>query len=347
LLPSPEFINRARWAVYNFTVLAAFQNHCNILPDGNVTCPQPCPIDDGTCPFAFDEPSDYIAAACTVYPCLKYYSAIVSAGKLVERIVHDILLRLQLPEPLWSAGATNSHWRDFKAVQQPCWVNGTLYTASNMSSSKSLGEVVTEIMQSYTDDWMNESIEDPAHYTNITAPRECVGTTSGYVTSLFYENPFNEVSCFCNNWGKSFQCLGNLNQNIDQSSLVALMRGPNTSMENLQENIDSFATRITTEIRKRGTGAYNSQKALVTGDEWETRVCVRILWQWITLPAITFALCTLLLLWTIIKDAVSRNGTIWEISPIPLILKDYPGLERMGLVKMGRTVEGLEIKLEN
>ncbi|CAH0027163.1 unnamed protein product [Clonostachys rhizophaga] len=313
---SPELINRARWAAYNFTVLAASQNHCNVLPDGNVTCPQPCPIDDGSCPFAFDEPSDYIAAACT------------------------------LPEPLWSADLARISPSDFKAVQQPCWVNGTLYTASNMSSSKSLGPNVTEIVQFHTDDWMNESIGDPAHYTNITAPRECVGTMSGYVTSLFYENPFNDVSCFRNNWVESLQCLGNLKQNIDQSSLVALMRGLNTSMETLQENIDSFTARLTNEIRKRGTGAYNLQKAFVTGDEWETRVCVRILWQWITLPVITFALCSFLLLSTIIKDAVSKNGTIWKSSPIPLILKDYPGLERMGLVKMGRIVEGLEIKLE-
>lgn len=342
---SPEFINRARWAVYNFTVLVASQNHCNVLPNGNVTCPQPCLIDDLSCPFAFYEPSDYVAAACTVYPCLKHYSATVNAGKLEERIVHDIPLRLQSPEPLWSAGLKHSS-SDFKAVQQPCWVNGTLYTASNMSSSKLLGENVTEIVQLHVDDWMNESIEDPAHYINITAPRECVGTMNGHSLRLFYDNPFDNVSCSYDTRMESLQCRGNLDQSIDQSSLVALMRGANTSMETLQENLDSLTTRLTIEIRKRGTGAYNSQKAFVTGDEWETRVCVRILWQWITLPAITCALCTLLLPWTIIKDAVSRNGTIWKSSPIPLILKDYPGLERMGLVKMGRTVEGFEIKLE-
>ncbi|CAI6100778.1 unnamed protein product [Clonostachys chloroleuca] len=343
---TPDFIYRARWAVYNFTVLAASRNHCNVLPDGNVTCPQPCLIDDLSCPFAFYEPSDYVAAACTVYPCLKHYSASVDAGKLEERIVHDIPLRLQSPEPLWSADLTNHSSSDFKAVQQPCWVNGTLYTTSNMSSSESLGRNVTEIVQSHIDDWMNESIEDPAHYTNITAPRECVGTMNGHAMMLFHDNPFDNVSCSYDTRMESLQCRGNLDENIDQSSLVALMRGPNTSMETLQENIDSLTTRLTTEIRKRGTGAYNLQKVFVTGDEWEARVCVRILWQWITLPTTTFALCTLLLLWTIIKDAVSRNGTIWKSSPIPLILKDYPGLERMGLDRMGQIVKGLEIKLE-
>ncbi|CAG9990906.1 unnamed protein product [Clonostachys byssicola] len=343
---TPDFINRARWAVYNFTILAASRNHCNILPDGNVTCPQPCPIDDGSCPVAFYEPSDYVAAACTLYPCLKHYLATVDAGKLAERIVHDVPLRLQSPEPLWSADLTNHLSRDFKAVQQPCWVNGTLYTASNMSSSESLGENVAEVVQSHLDDWMNESIDAPAHYTNITAPRECVGTMSAYFMSLFQDNPFDNVSCSYDTRMESLQCRGNLDENIDQSSLVALMRGPNTSMETLQENIDSLTARLTTEIRKRGTGAYNLQKAFVNGDEWETKVCVRILWQWITLPAISFALCALLLLWTIIKDAMSRNGTIWKSSPIPLILKDYPGLERMGLNRMGQIVKGLEIKLE-
>ena len=173
------FINQARWSLSHFSVLAVSQNPCGQLPDGNFSCPNSCnetATSNDRCPFdpqAWSEGTDYVAATCIVYPCIKHFAGRVKSHVFSENLVRDIPLRQQGAH--WSADLSYRPGIVWKEVQQPCLVGNTLYTSSNMSSSAgNLGPNATVTLEVHDEDWASQDENTPAKYINMTAPRECV-----------------------------------------------------------------------------------------------------------------------------------------------------------------------------
>ncbi|KAM5369984.1 hypothetical protein ACJZ2D_008667 [Fusarium nematophilum] len=328
---SDDFLNRARWSLGNFTILAPSQDHCKILENGTTRQAR-----FGGTPFL---PTDYVAATCILYPCIKHYSGKVENGRFSERVVRDVPLRVQRPEPLWTSTTQDAKFYEWKGVQHPCWVNETLYTSSNMSKA-GLGPNSTAVVQFHTSDWPSESIDGQAGYTNITAPLECISEIPETLLRVIRNKmrDFN-TSCSVYQRGSKFAC------HVDH--LAGFLRNTSTSVDTIRENVDSLAMRITTEIRKSGRGAWSEDNAKVEGDVWENRTCVYISWKWLTLPATLLAFCAVLLIWTVVKDALSKSGVIWKASVLPFLLKDQPGLERMGLKGVEEVAKGLEVKMQH
>lgn len=160
-----------------------FQDRCKRHPSGNVTCPHSCSPDDkskNTCDLdsRFEgEPVDYAAAACTLYPCVKYYTAKAEDLKLSEKVVWDVPLRQQSPDPISSiTGSAILPEVGWKGVLQPCLVNGTLYTSLNVSSPHRAANYTTVLF--HVDGWKHENIDISAKGVNITVPAECVAEVS-------------------------------------------------------------------------------------------------------------------------------------------------------------------------
>ncbi|KAF4449240.1 hypothetical protein F53441_7459 [Fusarium austroafricanum] len=349
-----DFLRRARWSISNVTFLATSQDHCDRLPDGNITCPHSCDqksVEDQTCVLdsrTRSGPTDYAAAACILYPCTKYYTATVNSSQLSEKTVWDIPLRIQSLEPIWSAKSRDpklpTRW---KGVAQPCIVNGSLYDLSKSPSAQKVQNPQLTQVYFHEGDWSRQSISKPSYPVNMAVPADCIVELPIGLDWAF-ANEFNSTmntNCkVAQGVTTALQC-GNIDAKKDDrgsclSPLSLLFYNDSTSITNITRAIDSVATRITNEIRKVGTGPR------VTGNTWESHVCVHIVWKWLFFPGALLASCAVLLFAVIVKEALSKNKNIWKSSVLPLLLKDYYGLERMGLKQVEEAAEQFEVKLQ-
>ncbi|KAF5006507.1 hypothetical protein FDECE_7109 [Fusarium decemcellulare] len=354
-----DFINLARWSISNFSILAVSQNHCDEFPNGTVSCPHhdlPAELNSTALlvdPLAWNEPTDHVAATCILYPCIKHYNAEVRGGNLVEKTIRTTALRQQHRDgrDLWAGDPSGSPFT-WAAIQEPCWVNGTLYTSSNMSSSKSLHPNAIKAVQINNKDWASEDIHVPAGYTNVTAPLECVMQLSWKLITSFKREMTQSFNIRCvvsDDLGPgSVRCGAEDSTNSNYGSyLRALLRDKATSVDTIRENIDSMAMRITTEMRLAGTDAHGEAVPKVKGKVWRTTVCVRVVWSWLALPTAILALSTILLVCIIVKHLIAgNNGLAWKTSLLPFLLKDQPGLENMGLKGLEETAKTFEVMVK-
>ncbi|KAK7429922.1 hypothetical protein QQZ08_003544 [Neonectria magnoliae] len=222
-----EMLNRARWAAASFSVLVATQKFCKDTDDTS-TC---------------RKESGLVAASCMIYPCLKYYRGSINSGVLDEQPVHDVPLRPQdYRELLGVRPGTNL--ADWKGVQQPCLVNGTLYTSHNMSTAAaSLGHNATTTVFVHTDDWAGQNLSKATSYVNVTTPLECVYELRG----ISYRS--NLIDC-------------------DPWYMATLAHDGNATFATIDSKVSSLAYRLTREIRMHGWGPHQVGTWTVKGDAW-------------------------------------------------------------------------------
>ncbi|KAI1071352.1 hypothetical protein LB507_011561 [Fusarium sp. FIESC RH6] len=354
-----EFHNRARWSIANITLLGISTDRCEKSPDGNITCPHGCISEsyaNRTChdySEAYDrQPTDYAAAACIMYPCIRYYRAEFKNSKPEEKVVWEVPLRKQINDfndsatnnPLWSA--EDAFDEDWKGLMQPCLANGTLFTSLNVSSSAHKIPNPTQLVF-HAKDWALDSVRGASRGINMTVPADCVATLSSRASSVLGSELQDMFTFNCTKrYGYDLLC----NTNVPGSPLsimpiTPLLTNGTLSIKHINDTMESIATRITNEIRKVGRGPFSAAQPLINGTAWGSRACVRIAWKWLVFPGTLLLTAAILLLVTMASDNKRRN--VWKSSILPLLLKDQPGVEKMGLKDLNKTASGLEVKIEN
>lgn len=310
---SRAFLNRARWSISNITFLAA-RDHYSI---------------------------DVAAAACILYPCIRYYTAAVKTFRLSEDMVWEVPLRTQSPEKIWSAKA-KSFGYDWKGVMRPCLVNGKRRNLSDIPSSTDHSTRV----YFHKDDWAEQSIDKPPSFDNITAPAECVmefPRNLGLAFETEIEATFNFNCTPADDTSGELSCrTDSAMENSYPSPLSSFLKENRTS-EAIDNALELIATRITQEIRQVRK---DSKHLRVTGNASENRFCVQIAWKWLIFPGALLGLCAILLFAVIFRFGLSKKRRIWKSSVLPLLLRDYPGLERMDLKEIEQLAEGFEAKMQ-
>src|SRR6478735_743199 len=161
-------------------MLAFSQQNCQNETDGSMSCPLVGDRGKAKGPVAWRQPTGYIAATCTLYPYVKHYAGTVRSGSLSERVVRSTPLRVQILtnlEDSYAGRAANMVAQPLQGVEYPCFVNGTLYTSTNMTvESEKLPEDARQSVSIHPEDWENHSLQEPIGYRNVTAPHECVMT---------------------------------------------------------------------------------------------------------------------------------------------------------------------------
>ncbi|KAF4972223.1 hypothetical protein FSARC_1175 [Fusarium sarcochroum] len=326
-----DFINTARWSTVNFTIIALSQDRCNTLPDGNVSCPLSAKGDESKA-FAWGEPTDYVAATCIMYPCIKYYAGSVSNTALKEKVVRSMPLRPESPMDLW--GPPQYYYDLWKGVQAPCWVNDTLYTSSNMTSAaEKLPPNSKETVSVHRKDWAQQDIDAPVGYTNVTAPKECIMSLKSWFLVAVKEEIGRTFRAHCLPLGhqtSNATCF--VSQGDDRTPsmpMTGLLRPLTTSLDTIRENIDSITMRLTTEIRRAGWGPYQQSIPSVKGESWENRTCLHVAWGWFSLPA-----------------GLLNGVVVWKASVLPFLLKDHvPAMETMSMKQLDIAAKALEVMM--
>ncbi|KAF5703934.1 hypothetical protein FMUND_12778 [Fusarium mundagurra] len=197
-----------------------------------------------------------------------------AARWLSEKVIRDVPFRPQKSGPLWwgpvvndSSSGTQQMAFNWFAVQQPCIIGGILHSIETNSSEPLYVQV-------HTEDWANQSIDEPAQYINVTARSECIFSIS-WALMLAFEGEFNtsfNANCF-REQDTLLECRNNNDERPGAYTdfLAGFFRGNTTSVDTIRENVESMAMRITSEMRSGDKELYGEFLEEVQGVAWESQ----------------------------------------------------------------------------
>ncbi|KAF5707191.1 hypothetical protein FMUND_11245 [Fusarium mundagurra] len=349
-LSSTDFLDRAKSSIANLTILAASQDHCYTLSNGTVRCPhcqapsEPFKTCDG--PTAAFGATDYIAASCIIYPCIKYYAAQVKRGTVLEKRIRDIPLHQQPEDMVFFQ-------EPWMGVQQPCRVNGTIYTSKNMSKAQLSSDHAAKV-QTYTRVEKEQSKHHRIDLTTINAPLECIFAVSENTIPWFsdyFRDTFNArcdagLYTAASDWicsADTGSWVPKLGPRPYAQHLAGFRRNGSATFEDVLEIVHSMTERITTAFRNEGRGPFLNGPVKVVGQAFETRTCVRVAWAWLALPVLLVLACTILLIRTAIN---AKHAVNWKASVLPFLLKEQPGLEAMSIKELEELAKNFQVKID-
>lgn len=274
--------------------------------------------------------TDYVAATCTLYPCLRSYNAAVISGELGEVVLGTIPTAPNVAAS-FSQDKTNEDIQQamqeyggnpliygtdtgtlFQAIQSPCLVNNTIWTKENQSSNLETQRVI--LLHADPDSSGGRRIM----IANTTAPEECIfgmdvvaqsdflsfmtDTTFNGNCSAFSEindvEVATQVSCGKAYWLASFY-------SVEGTTAAAIIK-----------QIEAFTDRLSNKMRM---GLLNDPE-FVSGQVLQATVCSRMQYCWLAFPAVLVGATNGLLAWTMFQSFRRRGRVmVWKTSILPLL----------------------------
>ncbi|KAK8137579.1 hypothetical protein PG984_003072 [Apiospora sp. TS-2023a] len=234
-----------------------------------------------TMSFANGSDPTPVAAACSLYPCVRSYAATVQDGKLLETVMDSTPLVPDykgddgdIPETLRRTDLETSIFNHSLAAIQPrCAVSGEIYSRANVSASPNATRIrllTAEAAPEFPTEMANEA---------------CVTRIDGLAYALIggmYAKFFNGNCSWDPRNGPELIC-------DDRLSGWAFLRPPGT-----RASVDGRALRRV---------AYT-----------------RIAWAWLILPGCLLALDIAMVVWMIVRSARHRDTeAVWKSNLLPLI----------------------------
>lgn len=276
--------------------------------------------------------TDYVAATCTLYPCLRSYNASVTSvilGKLDEVLVSTVPIVPNVAA-VFESNITNEAILDamygdtprddlysenpvlyHQAVQSPCLVNGTIWTKGNRSFAFETQRLLLLHADTNPSGARRVTVED------FTAPAECIYGMDDAAFDSFMNfmntTPFNG-SC------SASTVTGTENTTtIDCGATYWLSRfysDDGTTAASIIKLIEAFTERLSNKLRM---GLLNNPE-VVSGQVLQATVCSRIDYGWLTFPAVLVAVTSGLLAWTVLRSSRCRGREmVWKNSILPFL----------------------------
>ncbi|KAL0930142.1 uncharacterized protein CTRU02_214962 [Colletotrichum truncatum] len=305
---SPEFAEAAASAISNFTVLAVSTSPCSgNLTEGTLVCPHNA-TRQGT---SYGGEADYIAASCTLYPCMKEYSGLVNGSKLIEKVVAEKPTKLNTIET--TGGYIFTGAENYTAIREPCLLdNGTWYTEKNMSRAQQVPGRT----------WANITLSDGS---NATVPNACLYKMGGqFASAMSY---FMSYTLFTGECRYDNMQSGRINCG-ESWWLSPLWIQKNATFGTVETAINDFATAVTNKLRSTGSGPDAFLKdAHALGVVYESSMCIYFDKQWIAFPVLLTFICCAILVWILLKNYHEPEQPVWKGSVLPLM---FFGLQQPG-----------------
>lgn len=286
-------------------------------------------------------PSVPVAVTCSLYPCLRTYSASIRNGRLLEKELHstplypdlgayngsDVYSQISYSIPLVPQSEIN-----LAAIQSPCRVNNTIFTTENMSSATGAAPV---------------RILDPNNapvYPSTMAPDECmfrINSSSYYLLSPFYGEHLLNGNC---SW--------DLRQRFEIECseswwLAQFWEAKTASVQSVKDRFSAIADATTNQFRL-GVGRRVNSTDKVYGVALEQVGYTIFRWQWFLLPALLLVVDAFLLGWMLYRSIRHRNEEMpWKGNLLPLLYyrslfegADGEPLEAQAGFDVGKEAEG-------
>ncbi|KAM0440033.1 hypothetical protein ACHAPT_001135 [Fusarium lateritium] len=256
-------------------------------------------------------PTNYTAVSCSLYPCLRSYWGAVTRGASKEEAIHSKPMYPDLGnytgkdmERYVSSVPLPGQGVFWAAVQDPCRINDTIYTASNMS--KAANSTAVRLFDP----------ENAPDYPSVKVPEECVYRFHNFfaiLTQLLFETElFNGTCGWDSRQGQEADC-------GDKWWQTRFWNRGNASADSITKTFDSITNEMTNKFRL-GLGRENGTADHASGVVHETLAYTIIKWQWITLPALLLGIETVILGWMVIRSWIYRHQEMaWKSSVLPLL----------------------------
>ncbi|KAI1163443.1 hypothetical protein F5B18DRAFT_322689 [Nemania serpens] len=270
--------------------------------------------------------TEYIAATCTIYPCLRSYTSVVTNGELRERLVGTIPVVpnvvAALPSNITIADIHNIDWPDwspiiygtssgthFQGIAPNCSANNQTVAHTNKSLDKDRERLL--LLQA------DFNGNKPFIVKNITAPRECIYGMDVVAWSDFQSfMPDKIFSGICDLDYTFRDDSTQLDCHDDKFWLAEFYNMSGTTAAKVMDQMGAFTDRLFTKMRM---GLLN-EPFLVSGQVLATTVCTSIDYAWLLFPLILVGASSGLLLWTLLQSYIHRSHEmIWKSSTLPLL----------------------------
>lgn len=322
---SEEFAAAAGVAISNFSMLVSTTSPCTQRPNsGFYDCPHKVSQSDLD---YYDGLGDYIAASCTLYPCMKEYRGSYRGSKYTEEVVRTQPALLNKRET-----TEYTYTYNYTAVRTPCILDdGDYFTdTSNTTLASHVMNASTWYMPNNMSTaphipgrtWANITLTNQLDNTefNTSVPNACLykmsGTYASAMSSQMRTTFFGGCS-YDNSQAGHINC-------GDSWWLAPLWGEMNATFSSLEGAIDDFATTVTNKLRMTGNGpdvkiGDRSKRSSTLGLVYETSTCTYFDQRWVSLPIILVLLCAVLLLWIIVKNYTDPDQPVWKGSVLPLM----------------------------
>ncbi|ROV91205.1 hypothetical protein VMCG_09358 [Cytospora schulzeri] len=329
-----EFAEASSVAISNFSMLVATQSPCTPRPNSGF---YDCPHDVSSYDY-YNGLGGYLAASCTLYPCMKEYHGSSIGNKYTETVV-----RKQTALPNKEDTSDYTIYFNYTGVRSPCILeDGVTFNTSNLTGAiAEAGTWYTPANMSQAPHvpgrtWSNISLEDPetGERRNTSVPNACLYKLDAIYASAmqsFMSNTLFSGSCYYDN-----EMAGHIGCS-DSWWLTPLWADMNATFEGIDTAIEDFTIAVTNKLRSSGTGpddkaGGNLTKSAVLGLVYESSTCTYFDWRWVFLPVILVLLCALLLTWTLVKNYRDPDQPVWKGSVLPLVFLGLhdPGVNTRG-----------------
>ncbi|KAK8021618.1 hypothetical protein PG990_006756 [Apiospora arundinis] len=275
----------ARWAFVNTTVFTmSFANGADPIP---------------------------VAAACSLYPCVRSYAARVQNGKLSERVLDSTPLVPEYkdhdgysPETLRRKDLVTSVLKySLAAIQPSCVINGEIYSRANGSASPDATRI--RLL----------AVEAAPEFPTEMANEGCVTRIDGLAYALIggvYAKFFNGNCSWDPRNGPELIC-------DDRLWLTQFWGRNHATVQSIIERFDAIADATTNQIR---LGFLRTPGTPDRVDGWALRrvAYTRIVWEWLIVPGCLLALDIAMLIYMIVHSARHRDTeAVWKSNLLPLI----------------------------
>ncbi|KAH6646577.1 hypothetical protein BKA67DRAFT_580007 [Truncatella angustata] len=256
------------------------------------------------------------AVVCSLYPCLRSYSASVTNGKLDEKLISTQPMYPDLMSYTGSdveknisafpeAGTLPGDEPHLAALQSPCLVNETVYTSSNFSAYSNASDVRILSPSAVAD-----------NYPSIKAPPQCLFKFNTFfylmLASYLQAGVFSGNCKWDSRQGTNVYC-------ADKYWLAQFWEYRHANLETITGRFDNFAEAVTRQFRL-GLGLDQAQDNVVRGKSSRTKPFTVVNWKWLIFPIALLAIETVLLIWMIARSLIYRGEEmVWKGNVLPLL----------------------------
>ncbi|KAK4113350.1 hypothetical protein N656DRAFT_681462, partial [Canariomyces notabilis] len=292
-------------AIKSVTVLTASNSPCTNTSSGELICPHRGSADPVSPQALYGGVGDFVAATCTLYPCLRSYSGSVVDGVLRETLVSTTPAVLEDTDSFIQSNYT--------AVRSPCVLDssGTSYTETNFSSAPAVpGRTFSTANLAGV---------------NTTVPNACLYKLTWIYSramSLHMSSLFDNGQCiYDRRQGEELWC-------SPTWWLSPLYASRNASLATISNAMDAFASAITTKFRTAGYGPDDMHGVdlgqgtgyAVKGQVTRNSICMSLDWRWVLLPLVLLVVSAALLVWMVARNLGNRGDPVWKANVLPLVL---------------------------
>ncbi|KAK7954767.1 hypothetical protein PG988_015461 [Apiospora saccharicola] len=259
-----------------------------------------------TMSFANGSDPTPVAAACSLYPCVRSYAATVQDGKLLEKAMDSTPLVPDykgddgdFPETLGRTDLETSIFNHSLAAIQPwCAVNGEIYSRANVSASPNATRIrllATEAAPEFPTEMANEAC--------VTRIDGLAGMYAKFFNGNCSWDPRNGPELICD----------------DRLWLTQFWDRNHATVHSIIERFDAIANATTNQIRL-GFLRPPGTPHCVEGRALRRVAYTRITWAWLVLPGCLLALDIAMVVWMIVRSTRHRDTeAVWKSNLLPLI----------------------------